>query len=289
MISADKNIRDQVRILSIKQSQRFENLDRETKQIVGALLDDIRVNIAEDIQQQTRALAQLINGREIVILDHDHDDQRRVVTLDNPANRAIDDSVSYPIPRNIQLKIEEERAREQYERDNACHGILSSLHFQAETERYESVSEAHTKTFNWIYYKESSAEETKWDDFAEWLEYGDGLYWINGKAGSGKSTLMKYISDNPLTRKLLSTWAGGSNFRTAHFYFWNLGTALQKSQIGLLRSLLLAVLGDNHDLIPLILPQQWAQAYLCNHRSLGQNPALGVCSFRLFLISDFFP
>jgi putative ribosome biogenesis GTPase RsgA len=29
--------------------------------------------------------------------------------------------------------------------------------------------------------------------FADWLENDGGIYWIAGKAGSGKSTLMKYL------------------------------------------------------------------------------------------------
>lgn len=32
-----------------------------------------------------------------------------------------------------------------------------------------------------------------WDDFSVWLKSGQGLYRINGKAGSGKSTLMNYL------------------------------------------------------------------------------------------------
>lgn len=39
----------------------------------------------------------------------------------------------------------------------------------------------------------------RWNDFVAWLEEGDGLYWIAGKAGSGKSTLMKYIASHPST------------------------------------------------------------------------------------------
>lgn len=33
----------------------------------------------------------------------------------------------------------------------------------------------------------------KGDSIAEWLESGSGVYWISGKAGSGKSTLMKHL------------------------------------------------------------------------------------------------
>jgi hypothetical protein len=236
VILTDNLLRDRVQILSAKHSQRFEDLDRRTKIIVGALLDDIRVNIADDVRQQTEALAQLIARREIVILDQDQD-QMRVITLDRtiPAiEELIDISKGSPKRLDSSRNIKTQLVRERLAREWACNAILAELHFQAEGERYENVTEAHTKTFDWIYHREDSASVNRWDNFAKWLELGDGLYWINGKAGSGKSTLMKYISDNPMTRSLLSLWAGSSKLCTAHFYFWNLGTELQKSQVGLL-------------------------------------------------------
>ena len=283
VILTDSLLRDQVQILSARQSQRFEDLDRRTKIIAGALLDDIRANIADDIRQQTEALALLIGRREIVILDQDQD-QMKVVTLDHniPAiEELIDISKGSPKPLDSSRDIKIQLARERLAREWACNAILTELHFQAEKERYENVTEAHTKTFGWIYHGEDSALVTRWDSFIKWLELGDGLYWINGKAGSGKSTLMKYISDNPRTRSLLSLWAGNSKLCTAHFYFWNLGTELQKSQVGLLRSLILAVLESNRDLIPLAFPQEWARVY--NLRSSNPNTR-AVRLFHIFLV-----
>lgn len=71
-----------------------------------------------------------------------------------------------------------------------------------------------------------------------WLSDQSVLFWIRGKPGSGKSTLMRYLHDNKdlrdslmhrnLTRKQISLW----------FFFNDRGTYLEKSLDGLLRSIL---------------------------------------------------
>ncbi|KAK4446037.1 hypothetical protein QBC34DRAFT_470643 [Podospora aff. communis PSN243] len=50
---------------------------------------------------------------------------------------------------------------------------------------------AHEKTFDWVF---RPGEGQNWSDFPAWLRSPNQLYWITGKAGSGKSTLMKFIS-----------------------------------------------------------------------------------------------
>ncbi|KAF7510814.1 hypothetical protein GJ744_005914 [Endocarpon pusillum] len=68
-----------------------------------------------------------------------------------------------------------------------------------------------------------------WSSFVDWLEQGNGVYWINGKPGSGKSTLMNYITSEHQTKEVLTKWADGCDLVTASFYFWKPGTDLQKS------------------------------------------------------------
>lgn len=47
----------------------------------------------------------------------------------------------------------------------------------------------------------------------------------------------------------------------SNVFFWNSGTREQKSQIGLLRSLLHQVLNKNPELVPIVFPILWAQTY----------------------------
>jgi ATPase subunit of ABC transporter with duplicated ATPase domains len=51
--------------------------------------------------------------------------------------------------------------------------------------------------------RESDLEK---DVFVHWLASSDDIFWITGKAGCGKSTLMKLIDDDPRTKEGLNQW-----------------------------------------------------------------------------------
>lgn len=64
---------------------------------------------------------------------------------------------------------------------------LRCLYFDGLEYREEAIREPLEGTFSWIW-------DTGQCDFLHWLKTGGGLYWICGRASSGKSTLMKYIA-----------------------------------------------------------------------------------------------
>lgn len=150
---------------------------------------------------------------------------------------------------------EEERIRKTVEK-----ALLGSLEFPTMMVRQEEIAEAHKQTFAWIFQDEHSGT-AKWTNFVQWLQSGSGVYWINGKAGSGKSTLMRYLTEHHQTRTLLDLWAESTPLSTASFFFWNSGTSEQRSQIGLLRALLFQVLSQYPQFIPIVLPWQWSKNY----------------------------
>jgi hypothetical protein len=88
----------------------------------------------------------------------------------------------------------------------------------------------------------------------EWLEYGSGCFWLSGKAGSGKSSLMKYLQTDTRLPESLKRWAATLQLILGSFYFWYAGNDLQKSQTGLLRGLLLDVLSSLPDLCVTLFP-----------------------------------
>ena len=104
------------------------------------------------------------------------------------------------------------------------------------TWRHEEVPLAYQNAFQWIF-RETEAEKA-WDNFATHLREDDVTqpYFINGKAGSGKSTLMKYILNDSRTLSALSQWAGDRQLLIVTFFFWNIGTPLQKKQCGYAKS-----------------------------------------------------
>ena len=137
--------------------------------------------------------------------------------------------------------------------------ILRWLDFRQRTWRFEEVEEAHQTTFDWIFRKPHT--NTLWHDFGAHLSKAEVSkpYFINGKAGSGKSTLMKYIISNQQTRERLKEWAGQNKLLSPYFFFWNVGTQLQKSHTGMLRSLLHSILTHYNDLIPAVYPTLYAE------------------------------
>lgn len=84
---------------------------------------------------------------------------------------------------------------------------------------------------------------TKWDSFSNWLRSTDAIYWISGKPGSGKTTVVKYILANESTKKYLDIWCPGCTI-VSH-YFWLPGSPMQRNMEGLLCSLLYQLLEKN--------------------------------------------
>ena len=131
--------------------------------------------------------------------------------------------------------------------------VLAALHYRGLQSRFSDTATAHHDTYDWIF--KAPKQDRRWSDFAAWLRSGHSLYWISGKAGSGKSTLMKYICSNPITTDLLDSWRGGSTLLQAKFFFWAAGQTLQSSHEGLLRGLLHTLLTQCPRLIPFVCPE----------------------------------
>ncbi|KAK5685481.1 hypothetical protein LTS10_003560 [Elasticomyces elasticus] len=131
--------------------------------------------------------------------------------------------------------------------------LLDWLHFDNIHDRRQSVSKAHAETFHWVF-SDQSRHGTPNPGLREWLQHGHGIYWITGKAGSGKSTLMKYITDEPLLEEDLRTWSGSQRLLIGSYYFWSAGSHEQKSLEGLYRTLLWQLLGVDRKLARLAFP-----------------------------------
>lgn len=133
--------------------------------------------------------------------------------------------------------------------------LLNKLNFPQAVQRQEFIPVALTRTFAWLY--QDPEPDQNWTNFRTWLTHGNEIYWITGKPGSGKSTLMKYIHGNLETQTHIVEWSKGSRLITAGFYFWNSGVEIQMSTEGLLRSILFQILNEIPQLIPDIFPERW--------------------------------
>jgi ankyrin repeat protein len=108
--------------------------------------------------------------------------------------------------------------------------LMDSLRFDQIDARYATIKNAHAKTCKWLLRK---SEHTEWLDPTR-LSSHHGFLWIKGKPGTGKSTLMKFaFSQASKSRK--------SNVVIA-FFFNARGETLEKTIVGMYRSLLLQLL-----------------------------------------------
>jgi hypothetical protein len=109
--------------------------------------------------------------------------------------------------------------------------------------RQNDVDEAEAPTFEWI-----------WKDkkFLEWDAASSGVFWVIGKPGSGKSTLMKYILDGFIQYKSNRSTL---NPKIASFFFHNRGGILEKSSRGFLQTIIHQILSENPPLFKHILPE----------------------------------
>lgn len=134
--------------------------------------------------------------------------------------------------------------------EKQCEVFLASLRFNEINARRSDVKPSYLDTCAWIF---DETIERPWDSFVHWLQMGQDIYWINGKPGSGKSTLMKFICEHRQTREALRVWATPNGVQILSHFFWRPGTSMQKSTKGLLCSLLSQVLQQNRFVLSSVL------------------------------------
>ncbi|CAH0050899.1 unnamed protein product [Clonostachys solani] len=143
--------------------------------------------------------------------------------------------------------------------------IVRGLHFSDISRRERSIPKPYDDTYRWIFERDDEVHNGNNEmlkgrnNFTNWLQDPCPVYWITGKPGSGKSTLMNFIVRDSRTRKNLQKWAAPFPLLLGHFYFWEAGhNNLQKTREGLLRTLLYQCLESMPDLTPIVLPRRWA-------------------------------
>ena len=108
--------------------------------------------------------------------------------------------------------------------------LLDSLRFDQIDVREMTIKNAYSNTCKWLL---NTPQYLDWLDATKLGEH-HGILWIKGKGGVGKSTLMKFALTN--TRKMMKD-------RIVISFFFNArGEGIEKSTIGLYRSLLLQLL-----------------------------------------------
>lgn len=136
--------------------------------------------------------------------------------------------------------------------------ILDGLRIATRTKREDRIEIADDDTCSWILsdqcYRDRS--DVPPSPLPQWLLSNEYLFWISGKAGSGKSTLMKYLHRVLKERNYLPNWSNGKPLLVAAFFFFEGGEELQKTREGMLRSLLHQILSRERSLIFKVFEEQ---------------------------------
>ncbi|EHK22131.1 uncharacterized protein TRIVIDRAFT_150386 [Trichoderma virens Gv29-8] len=151
---------------------------------------------------------------------------------------------------------------------NAWDYTVKRLHAPQRDHRLEQIEKKFGHTFDWVFDDRSVG-------LSKWLQDGQGIFWISGKPGSGKSTLTKFIVNDPRTHELRNRWTSKATMITANFFFHHRGSTIQKSLSGLLRSILSQILEHKprlHLHLRPVLDARFIQ--LAEENSLGLDPNL---------------
>lgn len=105
--------------------------------------------------------------------------------------------------------------------------MLKSLSFEQIGARHLTIKSAHAKTCKWLFENQAYLD---WLDPSK-IESHHGFLWIKGKAGTGKSTLMKFALMNAKKKM--------KDEKIISFYFNARGADMEKCTTGMYRSLLL--------------------------------------------------
>ncbi|KAH7364377.1 hypothetical protein BKA65DRAFT_546261 [Rhexocercosporidium sp. MPI-PUGE-AT-0058] len=253
------------------------------------LLLSVRQKIDSNASEQNLLLGTLINSHQNGLNSQSdaHSTTQEMLAYENSKTReeitaAIFQMAEWGLnaryPEGISISYHE--AKKQARR-LAPTSIIESLAYPMQQDRFEGIHEAYMRTFDWVWLNHHEHSISVRHDLTRWLKEGNGLFWISGKPGSGKSTFMKYISRDPKTMQYLSHWADGGQFVFGQFFFWKSGSVLQRSQTGLLRSLIYSALRQFPELIEAILPGKLEQMeqVLTDHLYGSQLDAQSLSTF----------
>lgn len=156
--------------------------------------------------------------------------------------KAVDATTGQKIrrnPRSISRANFSKESPHVFSHDKVNEACLRSLWFPAINTRYQNLERPAEQTCSWLF---------NLDLYRDWFhgktrKENNGLLWLKGKPGAGKSTLMKEAFRRATLEQVQS------NHCTAAFFFSAKGDMLEHSTLGLFQSLLYQLLsGDRENL-----------------------------------------
>ncbi|KFA74504.1 hypothetical protein S40288_07409 [Stachybotrys chartarum IBT 40288] len=254
--------------IQLRQRQDFNTLEADLQHFIAQIAAGH--TLMEDLVREEHCLT-----REAVKTEHLH--TRKMIALESQTVQAA-------VASELQGSHTKTTNEQQHQR------LIASFKFQEMNERYHQIHEADDSTFQRIFrsyittageqlenedaFEEEtgdgssaternvSSEDTAeidhiWNNFVEWLQSDNRSYWIQGKPGSGKSTLVKFLVEHRATENLLDQWSKtyrkGAKTTILSYFFWKIGTKSQNTIRGLLCSLIHQYLSKDNMMVGYIL------------------------------------
>jgi len=156
--------------------------------------------------------------------------------------------------------------------------LLNVLYYEGQDLRREQLAliDIGPKSFSWV-------EHTT---FPDWLRSDDTRFWINGKPGSGKSTLMKYLAESKSTLNRLGI--NGKRWAVVHFFFdYRAGKSMANRVLGMLKlfirqlSLMIKQVKDKlqEDVVQQILAEGKVDSHIDVLSIMINSASVDVCAF----------
>ena len=111
---------------------------------------------------------------------------------------------------------------------------IEALQPHCQNPRQYTISEAHQESFQWIWDTQNSKLK-----FVDWLRSETLIFWISGKPGAGKSTLMKYLLES---ERLVTHLSRPDATIVVGYFFHELGEPQEKNFGGLLHTIIYQLL-----------------------------------------------
>lgn len=196
--------------------------------------------------------------------------------------------------------------------------VLRRLYFEDMYKRADNITDATDGTFDWLLtndYPPSNASTpssssnddepeapSQWFDeeerqrrqenaekISDFFEQSGGVFFLRGKPGSGKSTLMKYLTEGrgkPRVDHKLRNWAGQKKLVCVSTMFLLHGTPLQRSLEGFYRTFFFELFCQCPEYVGTLFPKRSTQGFSENFHSSFRLETLQEAWERFLSIRD---
>ncbi|KAK8073534.1 hypothetical protein PG994_004433 [Apiospora phragmitis] len=183
-----------------------------------------------------------LNSPEFEVTEHisqNHMDMCRFVGSNDTEYRKVSAAITRIMSKKENIT-DSDQIREPEVDHKALQENLDSLRFDQHDVRHQNIKSAHVKTCKWLLKSDIYSDWVK----SKYLEENYGFFWIKGKPGTGKSTIMKFLFANAQRTM--------KDMMLISFFFSARGHSLERSTIGLYRSLLSQLLEHKPSLQPVL-------------------------------------